>query len=207
MKKIIYALCSVLLVTACVPYQSPDRGTWNTILSDASFGQMTENVKLAKKPIFQGQGGQLVKETDVPKYMASLEKELSDTLRKPGIQIQMVGRDVLTLIVRDAFMLADAPDISPDGADTLRKLAAVLTKYDRTFVEITGYTDEMKDQNAALAMSFDMAERVAVFLVKHNIKSIRLFVQGRGAARPVSDQSDIGRKMNRRVELRISAVK
>ena len=202
----LFALCSLLFVFGCAKYTTPERGTWDTILRGASFGAMTETAKVAKQPIFLGAGGKTLRNDEVSSYMAQLETELSDSLRKPGIQITRIGNDVLVVMVRDSFMEIDAAEISSDGADTLRAVSRALAKFDRTFIEIAGYSDAMRDQNAAIAFSFDMAERVALFQAQHRVNPVRMFVVGRGAARPISDQSDIGRLMNRRVELRISPV-
>ena len=206
MKKL-FALALALALAACGGYKTPERGTWNTILRGASFGAMTETAKVAKKPIFLGASGRaLHNQAEASAYMALLEEELSDNLRKPGIQIQRIGGDALVVMVRDAFMSPDHPDISSEGADTLANLSRVLAKYDRTWIEIAGYSDAMRDQNSAIAFSFDMSERVALFMAQHRVKPVRMFVVGRGSARPISDQTNIGRLMNRRVEIRISPV-
>ena len=65
----------------------------------------------------------------------------------------------------------------------------------------------MRDQHAAQALSLDMAERVAVYLARHGIKTSRMFIVGRGAARPIAGQDEMGRLTNRRVELRITPVR
>ena len=204
-KYLLFALCS-LLFASCGGYKTPERGTWSTILKGASFGAMTETAKIAKQPIFLGAGGKTLAQAEAPTYMAMIETELEDSLRKPGIQITRIGGDALVVMVRDAFMSIDHPDISGDGADTLTRLSKVLAKYDRTFIEIAGYSDAMRDQNSAIAFSFDMSERVALFMAQHRVKPVRLFVVGRGSARPISDQTNVGRLMNRRVEIRISPV-
>jgi outer membrane protein OmpA-like peptidoglycan-associated protein len=71
-------------------------------------------------------------------------------------------------------------------------------------LEIAGYTDAMHDTNAAKRMSLDMAERVGVFLSLKEIKPTRMFIVGRGAARPIAAQDSLGRLTNRRVEIRIA---
>ena len=135
-------------------------------------------------------------------YMSRLEYELYDALRKPGISVQRAGTDVVVILVRDAIMELDVADISPDGADTLKTIAKILKKYDATFFEIAGYTDAMASRQAN-ALSLDMAQRVGVFLSQHDINTARMFIVGRGAARPIAAQDDIGRLTNRRVEIRI----
>ena len=214
--------CS-LFVVSCAQYTTPPRNEWSTVLRGASFSEMTADAKIAKRPILLGAGGKLIGNSlpagagqygneptpadinpAVFRYMSALEKELYDSLLKPGIQVQRVGTDVVLLIVRDAFMYTDAPEISADGADTLKIIAKILKKYDATFIEIVGYTDAMRDKNAAQALSLDMAQRVAIFFAKHDITPVRMFINGRGSARPIAAQDDKGRLMNRRVEIRMS---
>lgn len=200
-------------------YHSPARNTWSNYLRGASFTDMTEMSRVAKRPVYLGAGGKLVTDTDVPatldygdkvandnaisiNYMSRLEYELYDALRKPGISVQRAGTDVVVILVRDAIMELDVADISPDGADTLKTIAKILKKYDATFFEIAGYTDAMASRQAN-ALSLDMAQRVGVFLSQHDINTARMFIVGRGAARPIAAQDDIGRLTNRRVEIRI----
>jgi outer membrane protein OmpA-like peptidoglycan-associated protein len=217
------SLVSCLLLAACIGYTTPPRAQWAQELNGATFNDMTDTMKVAKRPIFIGAGGKLISigqspvaaqygeeplPTDINpvvfKYMSALEQELYDSLLKPGIQVQRVGTDVVLLLVRDSFMYSDAPEISDDGADTLSIVARVLKKYDATFMEIAGYTDAMADKTAATALSLDMAQRLAIFLARKEISPARMFIVGRGAARPIAAQDDTGRRMNRRVEIRLS---
>lgn len=210
-----------LLTVACAPYHSPDRATWRTYLNGASFTDMTETSRIAKRPVYLGAGGVLITDLDAPAkmeygdkatndnavatyYMAKLEYELYDALRKPGISVQRAGTDVVVILVRDAIMELDVADISQTGDDTLKTIAKILKKHNATFLEIAGYTDAMRDTNAAYALSLDMAQRVAVHLAQHDVNTARMFIVGRGSARPIAAQDDIGRLTNRRVELRIA---
>ena len=182
---------------------------------------MTETSRVAKRPVYLGAGGRTIGQlehsntleygdkttndtTMAVSYMADLEFALYDALRKPGISVQRAGTDVVVILVRDAIMEIDVADISRDGADTLKTISNILNKYDATFIEIAGYTDATRDTHAATALSNDMAMRTAVFLRQHNIIPQRMFIVGRGAARPIAAQDDIGRLTNRRVEIRIS---
>lgn len=216
-------ICATLI--GCATYHSPERSTWPNYLRGASFGDMTETSRVAKKPVFLGAGGRTISQTVEPNakseygdkttndnalavaYMSELEFALYDALRKPGISVQRAGTDVVVILVRDAIMELNIADISADGADTLKTISKILKKYDATFIEVAGYTDAMRDTRAAAALSGDMASRTAVCLAQHGIIPQRLFVVGRGAARPIAAQDDIGRLTNRRVEIRISPVR
>lgn len=217
-KYILFAV--IFLMAGCIQYHSPARNTWSQYLRGASFTDMTETARIAKRPVFLGAGGKLISSIDAPdamdygdkaandnaisvNYMANLEFELYDALRKPGISVQRAGTDVVIILVRDAIMELDVADISPDGADTLKTITKILKKYDATFLEIAGYTDAMRNRQAADALSLDMAQRVGVFFSQYDISTARMFIVGRGAARPIAAQDDIGRLTNRRVEIRI----
>ena len=209
-------------MSACAPYRSPERYTWMQYLNGASFTDMTEMSRVAKRPVYLGAGGQLIgSATDAPdalaygdkvandnaiatQYMAKLEFALYDALRKPGISVQRAGTDVVVILVRDALMELNVPEISETGADTLNIISKILKKYPATFIEVAGYTDSMRDSNAAGALSMDMAQRVSVYFAQHGINTTRLFIVGRGAARPIAAQDNIGRLTNRRVEIRLT---
>ena len=220
LNKNIFLLC--FIVAGCVQYHSPNRDTWSGYLSGASFIDMTETTKTAKLPVYMGNGGKIVTATGelspnmqygdknntdnamLINYMANLEYELYDALRKPGISVQRAGTDVVVILVRDALLKLDVADISKDGADTLKTISKILNKYSATFMEIAGYTDSMTDKNAAHALSLDMAERVGVYFAQNKISTSRMFIVGRGAARPIAAQDNVGRLTNRRVEIRLS---
>lgn len=208
-----------------MPYRSPDRTQWSVYLNGASFTDMTEVSRTAKRPIFLGSGGKVlsdvVKASDVldygdktlndnivaTKYMSDLEFTLYDALRKPGISVQRAGTDVVVILVRDAIMELSVADISATGDETLKTISKILKDYGATFIEIAGYTDSMRDTNAAYALSIDMAQRVGVYLSQHGINTSRMFIVGRGATRPIAAQDNVGRLTNRRIELRIAPVR
>lgn len=211
-----------LLTDGCLQYHSPTRNTWQQHLYGASFSDMTENARTAKLPVYMGKGGKIITQNGklsermqygdknaidnavLVNYMANLEYELYDALRKPGLSVQRAGTDVVVILVRDSIMNQNVADISSDGNDTLKTISKILNKYNATFMEIAGYTDSMSDQNAAHALSLDMAERVAVYFAQHDVSTSRMFIVGRGSARPIAAQDDIGRLMNRRVEIRLT---
>ena len=222
MKRYLGLLLLPLLLSACTEYTSGPRDTWRYYIQGASMSDMTDAARVAKRPVYLGAGGRLVGDAvqmasgaeygdkiandnaAAMQYMAKLEFALYDALRKPGISVQRAGTDVVIILVRDAIMEINVAEISPTGADTLATIAKILNKYDATFIEIAGYTDAMRDTRAASALSSDMAMRTAVFLARHKVLPARMFIVGRGAARPIAAQDDIGRLTNRRIEIRIA---
>ena len=53
-------LLILLAAGACVQYTSPTRDTWPQYLNGASFTDMNEISRIAKRPVYLGAGGQLV---------------------------------------------------------------------------------------------------------------------------------------------------
>ena len=194
-----------LLLVACA-YRTPPRSEWPAILRGASFDPLTPELRIAKRPLFLDAGGQTISFDAAPEYMRRLEARLENAIRKPGTQITRVGTDVTLVVVRSSFIYADSPEITPMGNEIMGHLARALREFDMTWVEITGFTDAMNNQQHAMQLSRDMAERIAVYLAKHRVKPIRMFITGRGSSNPIADQTDMGRLMNRRVEIRISPV-
>lgn len=218
----LFLLCACLTgaLVACTQYHSPARAMWPKYLTGASFTSMTETARIAKRPVYLGAGGTLINTTPdssteygdknandnvvIQNYMMGLENALYDSLRKPGISVQRAGTDVVVILVRDAIMELNVPDISQTGADTLDTIAKILRRYKSTYIEIAGYTDATRNANAARSLSMDMAERVGVYFAEHRIMPERMFIVGRGSARPIAAQDDIGRLTNRRVEILIA---
>ena len=194
-----------LLIAGCV-YTTPPREQWGPILGGASNEAVSPTLRLAKRPLYQESGGGVLSASAAPGYMNRLERKLEDTLRKPGIQINRIGTDIVVIMVRSSFIYTDSPDISRAGDALLGDLVRVLQEYDMTWIEITGYTDAMRNQQNAARLSKDMADRVGVYLARHGVKPIRMFLVGRGSSNPIADQSDLGRLMNLRVEVRLSAI-
>ena len=220
MRKNIAVFLTVMLI-GCSGYHSPDRATWSNYLTGASFIDMNEISRTAKRPVYLGTGGKIITadgntpelqygdklsndNSVVVNYMALVEHNMYDTLRKPGISVQRAGADVVIILVRDSIMELNVAEISDTGQDTLHKIAQVLKKYPATFIEIAGYTDAMHDKNAAYALSLDMAKRVGVYLSQNGINTSRMFIVGRGSSRPIAGQDDVGRLTNRRVEIKLA---
>ena len=141
------SLLLLFVLSGCMQYVSPAHEAWDSYLSGASFMDMTETSKIAKRPVYLGHGGKLLN-TNIDKsatldygdkatndnligreYMAKLEYELYDSLRTAGVSVERAGTDVVVILVRDAIIARDKGDISPNGADTLGTVARILRKY------------------------------------------------------------------------------
>src|SRR5215813_9333508 len=87
-------------------------------------------------PNYGGTAGPLSAK-NVGAYMDGLERDLRHYLR--GIPVARPG-DVVVLNLKSDDMF-EKSSLSEDGRDLLRNLSAALRHYDRTSVQVTGFTD------------------------------------------------------------------
>ena len=128
-------------------------------------------------------------------------KEIKETL--PGAEVERVGEGIkITLpesIVNFAF---DSSNLSAEAKNNLDKLSQVLINNPDTNINIYGYTDSKGADDYNLKLSERRANAVKSYLSQKGVPSSRLFSMGMGEADPVaSNETDMGRAKNRRVEL------
>jgi OOP family OmpA-OmpF porin len=99
----------------------------------------------------------------------------------------------------------DRPTIKAfESEPTLEKLAAVLKTKSTPAVEIQGHADNIGQAGtvARQQLSEGRAKAVAAWLSAHGVPANKITAKGYGKARPIADNdSDLGRAMNRRIEL------
>ena len=96
--------------------------------------------------------------------------------------------------------------LQPSSREQLRNVAAILVAYPSLKIKIGGYTDDVGDDAANLALSQARAESVRSELIALGVASDRLEAEGYGEQHPaVSNATEEGRAKNRRIALRILA--
>jgi OOP family OmpA-OmpF porin len=98
----------------------------------------------------------------------------------------------------------NASQLTPEAREQLNGLKDV-TSQDRYLVEVQGFTDKTGDPIYNENLSAERAQAVARFLANEFDIPVRsISILGSGYARPVGDdKTRDGRKMNRRVEVRV----
>jgi|RhiMethySRZTD1v2_1073278.scaffolds.fasta_scaffold07014_7 outer membrane protein OmpA-like peptidoglycan-associated protein len=91
------------------------------------------------------------------------------------------------------------------GADTkLLQIAEVLQRYPRTYVEVTGHTDNRGTESFNEDLSERRAQSVRDNLVKAGVDGSRITTRGEGERKPVAgNDTATGRATNRRVDITI----
>lgn len=95
-------------------------------------------------------------------------------------------------------------DLKSEAGPALEALAAVLCKNPALRIEIGGYTDNVGDDKSNQTLSQKRAKAVFEALQSKTVGSERMECKGYGESSPVaSNDTDIGRQKNRRVEFRV----
>jgi OOP family OmpA-OmpF porin len=99
----------------------------------------------------------------------------------------------------------DSVSISEDEQRKLDRVAETLNENIPYSVEIQGFTDGTGRPGYNLALSQKRADAVARYLTaEHKVPLRRIHILGMGSAEPTADNSTTdGRKLNRRVEVRL----
>lgn len=86
----------------------------------------------------------------------------------------------------------------------LLAIAQMLTENPNIHIQIDGHTDSKGNETINQQLSEKRAEKIAQYLVASGIDKTRLTTKGYGSTSPISDnESDSGRRKNRRVEVKI----
>ena len=96
--------------------------------------------------------------------------------------------------------------ILPESEPVLSSVMEVLQGHPEiTKLEVRGHTDSRGGAGSNLALSKKRAASVRTWLINHGIAATRLTSEGYGQTRPIdSNDTEEGRRNNRRVEFRIT---
>jgi outer membrane protein OmpA-like peptidoglycan-associated protein len=140
---------------------------------------------------------------EIASYMDKGEADLRARLLAAGVSVaRRHGRIVITM-ESDTTFAAGSDKVQPQFYQVLVSLGEILTRYDRTKIEISGHVDSVAGERGQ-ALSRRQADAVAAVLRRHGVAQTRLRTEGAGKARPVaSNATSAGRAKNRRVEIQI----
>lgn len=141
-------------------------------------------------------------------YMDQQEAQLRAQLQGTGVSVTRVGDNIVLNMPSNITFGVNQSDIQPAFQNTLRSVALVLQEYNQTLVDIIGYTDSTGSSSYNLTLSQQRATAVSRTLAQFGVDPRRFFVEGRGMANPIADNStEAGRAQNRRVEIRIVPIR
>jgi len=119
-------------------------------------------------------------------------------------EIELLQRDIdaIETEVRENVVFASAgTELGFTAKSTLDKIVDAMNRYPRPLLEVRGHTDNTGSAEANSLLSLERAIAVRDYLAQSGILAGRLRALGLGESDQVaSNQTEVGRRMNRRVE-------
>ncbi|TCD48517.1 OmpA family protein [Chlorobium sp. N1] len=123
-----------------------------------------------------------------------------------GAKVERVGESIRVVFDSGILFSTGSSTITSSSRYNIEKLARILNRYGDTNMVIEGHTDSLGSEAQNQLLSERRAESVANLLKTYGVASSRLSPVGYGETRPVaSNETEAGRRLNRRVEVLIYA--
>jgi outer membrane protein OmpA-like peptidoglycan-associated protein len=140
-------------------------------------------------------------------YMDRQEAALRAQLQNTGVSVQRDGDNLILVMPGNVTFATDSADLRVDFVSVLDSVVLVLEEFNRTYVEVSGHTDNTGSDAYNQTLSERRAETVASYMLQKNILPDRILVYGYGESRPIAtNNSAEGRQANRRVEIQLVPV-
>ena len=139
------------------------------------------------------------------KQEASMRQEMANV---DGASVQR-NMDMLAVTFKsDVLFPYDSYALKPGSYDEMARVAKVLNQYPQTNIIVAGHTDSKGSEEYNQKLSERRAESVKNALAGMGVNPSRINTIGYGKSKPVADNStEVGRQMNRRVEIVINPQK
>jgi outer membrane protein OmpA-like peptidoglycan-associated protein len=201
----------VVLVAGCAT-DDPNRGAKTGAVIGAIAGAVIGNQGDDDRDRYIGAAVGAIAGAAVGSYMdrqrRELEEQLADEQQREALEITEVGDNALRIgVASDATFAFDSADVQDRFKPTYRKIAGVLSDYERTIVHIIGHTDSIGSDEYNQGLSERRAESVGLYLRSEGVGGDRLIYEGRGETEPVAtNETSEGRRQNRRVDIVIKPI-
>lgn len=129
---------------------------------------------------------------------AQLRKELTGT----GVQVKEVDGRIYLVMPGNITFDTNQAFIKQSFQPVVISISKVLKEYDKTLVQVNGYTDNTGSDAINNPLSVKRANAIANFLKIQGVAANRIIANGYGSANPIaSNATTAGREQNRRVEI------
>jgi len=217
MKRTAFLLASSLILASCSQSTDPLTGKpqVNRTAAGAGIGAAVGAVgglliakskgNDSRKSALIGAGIGALVGGGVGAYQDKQEAELRQQLVNTGVSVSRNGNTIVLNMPSNVTFASGQDALNSNFFPVLDSVSIILNKYPKTLLDVDGHTDNVGDDTSNQALSERRAVSVARYLNSRQVDSRRLQIVGFGESRPVADNNtDQGRALNRRVEIRIS---
>lgn len=206
MKKLFLSFVAASFLAACAtdPYTGESKVSktaWGTGIGTAAGAGIGALIG-GKKGALIGAGIGAASGAGVGGYMDLQARRLREELVGTGVQVQKNGDQVRLIMPSNITFDTDSAVFKPVFNKILDSVAKVINEFDKTNVQIVGYTDNTGTVAYNNKLSLQRAQAVANYLRLRNVSTARMMVNGMGPNNPIaSNATAAGREQNRRVEI------
>lgn len=201
------AICAgILLLTGCTtnPFTGEEEvsKTGKGAMIGAAGGAVIGAISGGKKSALIGAGVGALAGGAVGYYMDRQEDKLRQQLRGTGVSVTREGNNIHLNMPGNITFDTNSSDINSSFYPVLNSVTLVLNEYDKTLIQVAGYTDSTGASEYNQALSERRAESVGGYLSSRDILPARVQTIGMGESDPIANNhTPKGRQLNRRVEL------
>ncbi|MGL5238622.1 MAG: OmpA family lipoprotein [Plesiomonas shigelloides] len=215
-KALVGALCVSVALSGCTtvnPYTNEEQtakaasGSAIGALAGALIGVASSSKKDRGKGALIGAAAGAALGGGIGYYMDVQEAKLRQQLRGTGVSVARDGNNIILNMPNNVTFDTNSTSLKPAGINTLSGVAMILKEYEKTMVNIIGYTDSTGKRAYNMQLSERRAQSVASNLMMQGVSASRLRTYGAGPDNPIaSNNTESGRAQNRRVEITLSPI-
>ena len=205
-KSLICSVLAVSMLSACAidPYTGESKVSktaWGTGIGTAA-GARIGALAGGKKGALIGAGVGALAGAATGGYMDIQARKLRQELVGTGVQVKEVDGRVYLIMPGNITFDTNEAVIKPGFQPVLNSIAKVIKEYNKTMVQVYGYTDNTGSAATNNALSLRRATAVSNYLRLQGVDGNRIITDGLGSANPIaSNATASGREQNRRVEI------
>lgn len=159
----------------------------------------------SRRSVLLGAGIGALTGLGVGAYMDKQEDKLRAQLQGTGVSVTRSGDNIILNMPGNITFATGSSDINANFYRVLDSVALVVNEYEKTYIDITGYTDNVGGVEFNQQLSEARASSVASYLESQKVLPQRIVTRGMGMAAPIaSNDTPEGRALNRRVEIMLT---
>lgn len=205
-KSFICGLLAFSLLSACAtdPYTGESKvakTAWGTGIGAAAGAGIGALVGGKKGALIGAVSGAAVG-AGTGAYMDMQAKKLRQELLNTGVQVQQVDGQIYLIMPGNITFDSNDASIKAGFQPVLNSVAKVIKEYNKTLVQVNGYTDSTGSTATNNSLSLMRANSIANYLKIQGVDASRILANGYGSSNPIaSNATAAGREQNRRVEI------
>ena len=205
-KGLICSLMAMLMLSACAtdPYTGESKASntaWGAgigTLAGAGIGALVGGEKGA----LIGAGVGAAAGAGAGGYMDVQAQKLRRELLNTGVQVKEINGQIYLIMPGNITFDSNDANIKQGFLPVLNSIAKVINEYNKTMVQVNGYTDSTGSAAINNSLSLMRANSVSNYLRVRGVDANRIVANGFGSSNPIaSNATALGREQNRRVEI------